>query len=336
MINMGIVSYAHVHVLRYAPAIASHPKIKLVGIAGIGPNKALAKKDAERYGCSYHESLEEFFKEDLQAIYIATEPSKHKEVVKEAAKRKIHILCDKPIATNLKDADEIIRISRENKIKLMIPFNPRFQPPVQKAKEMLDNGEIGEVQAINAIKFGKNPCNFKDFDVSWFFNSRRSGGGGFGDIGIHAIDAIRWLAGSEVYKVYADIRIEGGVDLMGTAIIEFENGVIATLTSGWTAPFGRAGWVWVKFEILGTKGAVVIERPLYEPVSDFKIFTDERALAQDLGRRDVQANLDEFLKSILEDREPAISGEDGRAALEIVLAAYKSAQTGKEIKLPLK
>ncbi|HID27691.1 MAG TPA: Gfo/Idh/MocA family oxidoreductase [Methanosarcinales archaeon] len=335
MINIGIVSYAHVHVLKYAPTIASHPDACIVGIVGIGPNKELAKKDADYYKCDYYENLENLFsRDDLDAIYVGTEASEHKEVVQQAAEHGIHVLCDKPIALNLKDADEIIEVARKNNIKLMVPFNPRFQLPMIKAKEMIDNGEIGDLQYIYAVKFGKNPQNIKDFDTSWFFDTKKSGCGGFGDIGIHAIDALRWLIGDEADKVYADIRYnEEGIDEMGIATIEFRNGVITSLISGWTFPFGSAPWLDVKFEILGKNGALVIDKPLYEPVWDFQIFTSEKAEHQDLGRRDVPANVDEFINCIMEDREPAITGEDAKAALEIVLAAYESAKTGMEVKL---
>ncbi|MFQ6063422.1 MAG: Gfo/Idh/MocA family protein [Methanosarcinales archaeon] len=253
------------------------------------------------------------------------------EVVNLAAKNGVHVLCDKPIATNLQDANKIIEVARKNNIKLMVPFNPRYQLPVIKAKEMIDNKDIGELQYIYAVKYGKIPI-IEGVDTSWFFDYGKAGAGGFGDIGIHAIDALRWLSGSEAKKVYANIGInihKIAVDDIGQVIIEFDNGVIACLSSGWANPQGYPSWLDVKFEILGSKSALTIEKPYH----DFYIFDKEKTFIDYWYRRDIQYIVDEFINCIMENREPAITGEDAKAALEIVLAAYESAKTGMVVKL---
>jgi len=145
-INLGIISYAHPHAPRYAAAIVACPRADLTGIAGLGANPDLAAEEAERYGVPFYANYRELLaRDDLTGVYIATEPRRHLEVVREAAARGKHILCDKPIALTLEEADEIIRLAREADVKLMVPFNPRFQLPVMKVKEALDSGQAGEL-----------------------------------------------------------------------------------------------------------------------------------------------------------------------------------------------
>jgi len=120
----------------------------------------LARKNNFDYGqdkcCRYFESVESVLSiQELDAIYIASTPVKHLEIIKEAAKQNINILCDKPLATYLYDADEILSAAEKSGITLMVPFNPRFQLPVIRLKTMIRNGSIRNVLYINAVKYGK-------------------------------------------------------------------------------------------------------------------------------------------------------------------------------------
>lgn len=332
-INLGVISYAHPHVPKYAATIVASLWADLIGIAGLGVNADQAEKEAERYGVPYYADYRELLaREDLAGVYVGTEPRRHLEVVREAAARGKHVLCDKPIALTLEEADEIIRLAREAGVKLMVPFNPRFQLPVMKVKEALDSGQAGELVSIFAIKYGKLPTKIPGpADYGWLVDPEQAGGGGFLDIGIHAVYALRWLAGSEAKRVYADIGTAIYEDLplddIGTMTVEFENGVVGALSAGWPNPDGYPTWLDVRFEVLTTKGAYLIDSPYH----DYWIFDGNRTEKQYWWRRDIGGLVDEFVRAILEDREPAITGEDARAALAITLAAYESAETGRVV-----
>jgi len=334
-IGLGIVSYAHPHAPRYAAAIVACPRADLVGIAGLGANAFLAREEAGRYGVPYYADYRELLaRDDLTGVYIATEPRRHLEVVQEATARGKHVLCDKPIALTLEEADEIIRLCREGEVKLMVPFNPRFQLPVMKVKAALESGEAGELISIFAIKYGKLPTKIPGpADYGWLVDPEQAGGGGFLDIGIHAVDALRWLAGSEARRVYAHVGTalhpELAVDDIGTMTVEFDNGVVGALSAGWANPDGYPTWLDVRFEILTTRAAFLIDSPYH----DYWCYDAARAERQYWWRRDVDGLVDEFARAVLEDREPAITGEDARAALAIALAAYESARTGRVVSL---
>ena len=334
-INLGIISYAHPHAAKYAAAIAACPRADLVGIAGLGVNAGLAAEEAKRYGTRYYADYRELLaRDELTGVYVGTEPTRHLEVVAEATAHGKHVLCDKPIALTLAEADEIINLAQEADVKLMVPFNPRFQLPLIKVKAALESGEAGELVSVFAIKYGKLPTKIPGpADYSWLVDPQQAGGGGFLDIGIHAVDALRWLAGSEASRVYAHIGAslyEGlPVDDIGTMTVEFENGVVGALSAGWANPDSYPTWLDVRFEILTTKEAFLIDSPYH----DYWCYGPDRAERQYWWRRDVDGLVNEFARAILEDRQPAISGEDARAALAIALAAYDSSASGEVVAL---
>jgi UDP-N-acetylglucosamine 3-dehydrogenase len=334
-INLGIISYAHPHAAKYTAAIAACPWADLVGIAGLGVNADLASEEAERYDVSYYADYHDLLaREDLAGVYVGTEPRRHLEVVRQAAAHGKHVLCDKPIALTLSEADDIIRAAEEAGAKLMVPFNPRFQLPLMKVKAALESGEAGEPVSVFAIKYGKLPTKIPGpADYGWLVDPAQAGGGGFLDIGIHAVDALRWLAGSEARRVYAHVGTalyEGlPVDDFGTMTVEFENGVVGALSAGWANPDGYPTWLDVRFEVLTTQAAFLIDSPYH----DYWCYDGARAERQYWWRRDVDGLVNEFVRAILEDRKPAITGEDARAALAISLAAYESSASGKVVAL---
>ena len=336
MINIAVVGYDHAHLPRYVPAIAAHPQLRLTTLVAPGLNRSLARQDAQRYQARYVETLDELWNDgNIDAAYIGTPPNQHLSVIRELASRGIHILCDKPLATTLEDADAILEITRQHNVTLMVPFNPRYQLPVIKLKNMIDQGQLGEVKHIHATKYGKIPRGIANLETDWFFDRSQAGFGGFGDIGIHAVDALRWLANSEARNVYARIDTlihpDIGVDDMGTIVIEFQNGVLASQQSGWVNPQGNSTWLSVSFEVLGSKGTALIDKPYH----DLEIADSNKTERVPWWRADIASLVNEFTAAVEEKRPPAISGEDARAALEITIAAYRSAQSGKPITLPL-
>jgi predicted dehydrogenase len=334
-VNLGIVSYAHPHAARYAAAIVACPHAELSGIAGQGANANQAVAEAERYRIPYHADYREMLaRDDVAGIYVGTEPTGHLQVMQEAAAKGKHVLCDKPIALTLDEADQIIHLARQAGVKLMVPFNPRLQLPVMKVKAALESGEAGELVSIFALKYGKLPTKIPGpADYDWLLNPEQAGGGGFLDIGIHAVDALRWLVGGEARRVYAHVGTvlheDLAVDDLGLVTVEFENGVLGALSAGWANPDSYPTWLDVRFEVLTTEGAYLIDSPGH----DYWCYGPARTEKLYWWRRDVEGLVNEFARAVLEDREPAITGEDARAALAIVLAAYESARRGRVVEL---
>lgn len=329
LLRVGIVGYDHPHVLRFAPMLAAHPDVDLAWIADAGPNAAAAEAMATVLGVGFLSEPDE----DIDAAYLANRPRQHLGAVRQLAQRGIHLLCDKPIALTAEDGREIVEVARAAGVHLMVPFNPRGQLGPRAVKERIDRGELGEVRLVHAVKVGKVPLTIPGIDASWLVDPDEAGFGGFGDIGMHGVDALRWLIGREARSVYATIHKgvhpDLAVDSIGTATIEWDGGAISTLTAGWANPAGFPSFLDARFEVVGSKGAARVEHPYQEiRVSDQSRF--ERVAA---ARSDAVWNLDAFIHSVRRDEEPPITGEDGLKALELMLACYRSSELGEEVLL---
>jgi predicted dehydrogenase len=328
-LRIGIVGFDHPHVLRYGPTLAAHPHVSVEWIAENGNNRGPAEEMAKKIGSRWIPEPDE----NVDAVYLANRPGGHRAMVERYAAAGRHILCDKPIALNLEDAEAICRAARKHGVHLMVPFNPRCQLGPMKIKEQIEAGELGDVQMIHAVKCGKVPTAIQAIDTSWFVDPKESGFGGFGDIGIHAFDALRWWVGREPRSVYA--RIHHGmlpdlpVDTFGTAIIEWPNGPVATLTAGWCNPPGFPTFLDARFEVVGTKRAAFVEHPY----SDFTVSDEKKTEILATWRPDIEGLVDAFVTSVRANRGPSITGEDGLAALKITLAAYQSSKEGRPVLL---
>ena len=326
-VRIGIVGFDHPHALRFAPMLAAHRHASLAWIAEDGINAGVAQAMADRLGVPHAREPAD----DVDAVYIATRPGLHRGVVERLAPRGIHILCDKPIALTAEDGHAIVESARRAGVRLMVPFNPRGQDGPRAIKERIDRGELGEIRLVHAVKVGKVPLTIPGIDASWLVDPTEGRFGGFGDIGLHALDALRWLIGREARRVYARIhrgvRPDLAVDSIGTATIEWDGGAVSTLTAGWANPDGFPTFLDARFEVVGSKGAARVDHPY----QDLRVADESRSERLAAARTDAVWNLDSFIDAVRRDVEPPITGEDGLRALELLLACYRSSELGEEV-----
>lgn len=334
-INIGIMGCINLHTPRYLESILKSPRARLVGISEDGDAAAVGKRDALEAGVPFfasHDALLDL--DNIDAVYLGNYPVDHLDAIARAADRGVHVLCDKPLATTLADAKEASRIADDTGIKLMVSFFPRFQLPLIKVKEELDSGDAGEVVAVYAVKYGRVPTKAAtELPTAWYLDPKITGGGGFLDIGIHAMDALRWLAGGEPVTVNARVGNminEGlGNEDFGVATYEFDNGVVATLSAGWANPDHSPTWLDVKFEILTTKGVFVINKPHH----DLALYTNDSASRLAWLKPDTDRQIDTFARTIAEDIDPPIRATDGIAALAMGLGAYESSKRDATVEI---
>jgi UDP-N-acetylglucosamine 3-dehydrogenase len=332
-LTLGIVGFDHPHVLRYAPTLAAHPHVSVAWIAENGVNRTAAQAMAAQLGCRWVPETDG----RVDAVYLANRPGHHRQAVERFAPAGAHILCDKPIALTLDDAHAICAVARASDVQLMVPFNPRCQFGPQAIKARIDAGEFGALKMIHAVKCGKVPLAITAMDLNWFVDPKEAGFGGFGDIGIHAIDAMRWWIGREAVSVFAKIFTGVGqgaaasleVDTLGTAVIEWEGGVLSTLSAGWYNPPGFPSFLDARFEVVGTKLAASTDRPY----ADYQVSDGAKTETVATWRPDIAGLVDAFVDSARTNRPPPITGEDGSAALAITLAAYRSSAEGRPVRL---
>ena len=327
--RFAILSFAHIHAWSYARVLKELPEAELVAI--YDDNKERLKKAAETYGVKavYTDYRELLKREEIDAVIVTSENAKHYELTIAAAEAGKHILCEKPIATTLRDADEMIKAARKAGVKLQIAFVMRYHEATVHVKRLLDQGLIGKIQVITTTNHGKYPGG-------WFGDPKLAGGGAVMDHVVHTADLMRWYTGSEAEEVYAvigkNIRPELPVEDCALLSIRFRNGVIGSIDCSWSRPDNWPIWGDVYLGIIGTDGYIVVDafKTNIWVASEGKQFV-WHYFGPDCDRDMIK----DFIRVIRKDLEPRATGWDGRQALEIALAAYESVKRGAPVKLPL-
>lgn len=327
MLKIGILSFAHLHAYSYAACVNRASDAELAGI--YDEDAARGKEAAEQYGTDYYGDRDELLSTDIDAVIICSENAKHHELALAAAAAGKHILCEKPIATTMQHAEEMIEAAKANKVKLQISFPCRFATPAIDVKQLLESGQIGEVLAVCATNHGS-------FPGGWFGDKKLAGGGAVMDHTVHVVDLLRWMLKREVVSVYAEIdsRLHGlDIDDCGILNLELDGGVIVTQDASWSRLECFPTWGDVTMEFVGDKGATFLD--LFKQKIDLYSVEETKALWINWGDDMDQGLIGDFVAMVREGREPSITGEDGLRALEVTLAAYLSAQTGEKVALPL-
>jgi UDP-N-acetylglucosamine 3-dehydrogenase len=318
------LSIAHLHAHSYGRAINGLTGCRLVGI--YDPDQERGMQGAKEMGTEYFADPAELLSQ-TDAVIICSENSRHREFTELAAKHGCHVLCEKPIATTLEDARAMIDACARAGVKLQIAFPVRFVTPVLRVKEMLDSGAVGKVLAIVGTNQGQMPGG-------WFADPELAGGGAVMDHTVHVVDLIRWFLGKEFVSVYAEVDNmlwDTGIDDCGMLSMELEDGTIVTQDPSWSRPMTFPTWGNVTMRIIGTQGMIDLDAF----AQNFVVYDDahrkvsERSFAEDMDLGLIQ----DFIQMIVEDREPTITGYDGLKALEVALAAYRSAQEKKPVAL---
>lgn len=347
-LRLGIIGlHNHYHAFPMADYLRRGiPGVRLVAVAD--ERAELGEAFARDYCAgNYHADYRDLLsRADVDAVIVTSYTSIHAEHVEAAAAAGKPVLLDKPIATNLEDAARIVAAGRH--VKVMMAYLLRFLPIYRKAREMVQQGAVGElVSGFYSIRI---PANFitdspKAAGQGWYIDAAKSGGGGFIDHAVHFTDFFRWFFSSEAEDVMARIASltyrELPVEDYGIAIYRLKTGAIATVESTWHA----AEWYGPmaspdRCTITGTEGEIELhyqKSPQLEIASRVGTLRGRSYFDLQGEERDLicYRNLvDEFARCVVEDRPPVPSAEDGYRALAMVLAAYDSSRLGRAVSLP--
>jgi predicted dehydrogenase len=333
MMRVGIMSFAHGHADGFLQILRNLLDVELVGFSE--PDLEQGKKVSELYTTKCFDTHEGLLNTGLDAVVICSENTKHKEHVELAAKAGVHILCEKPIATTIDDALAMKAAIDKAGINFMTAFPMRFDPTIKALKEMLERGDLGQLYAINGINHSEIPKRHR----AWFAQKDLAGGGAVMDHTVHLLDLYRWFLASEASEVYAEVSnpFHPGVDVdtAGLATVTFDNGVFTLIDSSWSrteAIYPR--WGHLKMELIGENGATHVDA--FAQHLNFYSKTASRSANWMGWGSDANAEMvQEFLASIREKREPAVTWKDGYEAIKVALACYESAQKGQPVKLTL-
>jgi len=344
IIGCGVIAPFH------AQAIADLPDARLVAVADEQPERArgLASSfDVERVGV---DAL--LARPDIDVVCVCVPSGAHAELGARAAAAGKHVVVEKPIEVTLVAADRLIAACEKHEVTLSVISQHRWDQGVKDLKELVDSGRLGRLVLGDAIvKWYRTQQYYESGD--WRGTLRLDGGGALMNQGVHYVDLLQWVMGP-VESVFARCRTSAheGIEVedIAVAVLSFASGAVGILESSTAVYPGLSE----RLEVTGTGGTVIVESGALK-IRELK---DERGETSPYGGK-IQAPTDgsahrvaaanpadisylghreqlrDVLRAIESGGKPAIDGAEARKALEIVLAVYESARSGRDVTLPL-
>jgi predicted dehydrogenase len=334
-VGVALLGCAHTtHAWSYARALTASPHARLVGVFDEVP--ALAEPIVHDFGTGYWSDAAELAESpDVSAVVVCSATMQHRKLVDLAAHRGLPVLCEKPIATTLDDAEAMVAACSKAGVQLQMAFVTRFLPLVRQAGAALQEGELGDLVAMVGANRGRPPLPPRY--PEWITTPSMSGGGALMDHSVHLTDVMRHLSGQEVVKVAAEadsLLWSAGIDDVALMSLEFERGMVASVDPSWSVPADSPWDYDFSLRILGTRGSLVID----DLAGSLHLVSRRSPGGLRLVPFGVDVDavmLEAFLESVRagEAIPPVADGEDGLRALEVALAGYAAAKAHSPVTL---
>ena len=316
---------------KHAKAIQEIEGAELVAVCDKVP--ATMEFYSEEYGAKAYNQLEDMLeKEQIDIVCICTPSGFHAPIAVQVANAKKHIIVEKPIAMTLEDTEKIIEACSINKVKLSVVHPNRFRPVVQELREILDSGILGKISHANCIVNWNR--NQEYYDQAAWRGTKQYDGGVLMNQAIHNLDLLLWFMGKpkQVYSMEATRLRNIEAEDVSVGVIQFESGALSTVEASTTVYpknfeesitiFGENGTVKI-----GGTNALYFEHLEVEGMTDNQINDlKDNIKADPWGTPGHQWIIEDMISAIKENREPQVTGEDGRNALNLVLTFYESAK----------
>jgi UDP-N-acetylglucosamine 3-dehydrogenase len=332
-IGVAIIGSGSIATHRHAPEYSKNPNVEIV--AFVDRVLERAEKLAAKYGGKAFSKYEDVLTlSGVDAVSVCTPNAFHAPITIAALGAGKHTLCEKPMATSSDEAKAMIEASQKAGKFLMIGHNQRLAPLHIKAKELIEAGTIGKIISFRTSFSHPGPESWSiEGPTGWFFDKKQAFVGTMGDLGVHKADLLRWLLGEEIVEVASMVehleKPMGDVDDNAVCLLKTASGAIGTLTASWTHYPGEDNATF----IYGSKGHIRLGADPRFTVLCFlksgeKQYYEVGALQTNEGGGQTDTGvIREFVNSILTGTPPAISGDEGRKALAIIVACLKSSET---------
>lgn len=327
---------------------AINNKLEIVGVCDIIPEKMdeileksnLSGETGIKKYTDYKELVET---EKPELVSIATESGSHAEIALFVIGQGINCIIEKPMAMSIEDANRIINLAEEKKVKVSACHQNRFNVAVQELRKALESGRFGKLShgSIN-VRWNRN----KDYyaQAPWRGTWAQDGGALMNQC-IHGIDLLRWMMGDEIEEIYGATRQQFHDYLeaedVGVAVIKFKNGAVGTV-EGSTNIYPKN--LEETLYIFGEKGTVKVGGTSTNNIDVWDFADETETDSKNKGLEEATSNVygnghtslfADVMDAIVNDRKPYVDAIAGRNALEVVLAIYKSQKTGQPVKFPL-
>src|SRR5262245_12513245 len=318
LIGAGGIARSH------AAGYGKQPGVRVVALCGTGAERG--RRLAEEVGAAYHTDYRELLaRPDVQAVSVCSPPSLHAEHAIAAARSGRHVLLEKPMCPTLAECDAVIAAGREHGVRLMVGQTQRFIASDVAARELVSRGEIGRPVLITDVSVHPDSGA-----RGWVWDRAVAGGGIFMSSAVHRADWLRWVTGAEFEEVHARVGTFGRpveTEDAGVVNSRFAGGGLGCVVQ--IAPPGPPHPARRERVVYGTEGTIVVQ--MYEAL---EYYGRRSAFVQRFERDDTWAReIGEFVAAVREQRDPLVTGQDGRAAVAFVLAVYRSAALGRPVRL---
>ena len=327
-LGWGIVGPGRIAGAQIAPAIGACENAALAGV--VSRDLGRAGEFARAHGAAA--ALDDYAKlladPAVDVVYIATPNALHAEQVTAAARAGKHVLCDKPLALTPAEARQCVGACREAGVRLGIMFQTRYHDGLAEAARLVRDGEIGKVVTAEVTMSGG-----RNLPKGWRTDPGLAGLGTLNNIGVHALDVLRYLLGSEVTEVTALSSSEPGFSIETTALVllRFASGTLGYVHVNQSAPHARDDIV--LYGSLGRVLAANLSRPERDGTLTVTTEAGERSYpgsTRDAYRRVIDA----FGAAVAAGRDPSPSGEDGLRSVELTTAIAEALRERRAVALP--
>lgn len=323
---------------KHALAIANIPNASLIAVCDRVPEMMTYYK--ETYAVeTYTDSGEMLKNPSIDVVCICTPSGLHAVIAEEVAAAKKHIVLEKPIAMTITETNRIIDAAKINDIKLTIVHPNRFRTVVQETKNILNQNLLGKISHANCLVNWNRGQDY--YDQATWRGTKAHDGGVLMNQAIHNLDLLLWFMGKpkEIFSMDATRLRDIEAEDVSTGVIRFDSGALANVQASATVYpknfeesitiFGEKGTIKI-----GGTNALYFEKLEIESLNDNQIEEIVTRVDSDpWGAPGHQRIIEEMIHAIEKNHEPAVTGEDGKHALELVLAFYKSAQSKTLISL---
>jgi predicted dehydrogenase len=337
---LGAGFIADIHLECYERFI---PEAEVVAVYARNPEKARAfaqKHHIPQWFDDYEKAIRD---SGCEVVDICLPNFLHAPATLLAAAARKHIIIEKPLAVTLEEADAMIAACKQNEVKLMYAEELCFAPKYERARHLVKEGAVGDIYMLKQSEKHSGPHS------DWFYDVNQAGGGVLMDMGCHALAWFRWVLGNApVTSVYATMntvlhqgRTQGEDNAV--VIVEFANGVTCVAENSWA----KHGGMDDRCEIYGTAGVIYADLFMGNAAITYSKngygYAMEKAdttqgwsftVFEEVFNQGYPHELKHFIQCVRENIPPLVTGEDGRAVLELIYAAYASAGTGQKIPLP--
>lgn len=314
-------------------------------VAVYGHNKAHAEEFAKQHNIpAWYDDVDALLAaEQVDVVDICLPNYLHHEVCLKAAEANKHVICEKPLALTLEQADEMIAACESRNLKLMYAEELCFAPKYERVRALVEAGAVGDVYMLKQGEKHSGPHS------RWFYQKETAGGGVMMDMGCHALAWFRWMnKNNPVKSVYASMKtvLHGGItdcDDNTITMVEFENGVTGLAEDSWA----KQGGMDDRIEVYGTKGVSYADLFQGNAALTYSLdgydYAMEKAgssqgwtftIFEEAFNQGYPQELSHFIHCVRTGDTPVVTGRDGRAVLEIIYAAYASAKSGAKVELP--